>query len=223
MSHARPWMVLKAGITLDGRICDVQGRSQWITGPEARAAGHRLRAGCDGILVGSGTLLADDPSLTTRVPGGSDARPVLLDTGLCCPDHARVLTAGRRPWIYCAPDAPERALAADVVRVPRDDRGLHLPTVLADLFARGLRRVLVEGGGRVHRSMFDADVVDELHLFVAPKVLGGGTGWLAGPGFALAGAPELRVQSVSTVGPDVHLVLCRAVVTEPGPGAPGER
>jgi|GEM_PF-1954251 len=219
----RPRMVLKAGITLDGRIADAFGQSQWITGPAARQAGHHLRHACDAILVGSGTLLADDPSLSTRIPGGSPVRPVLLDTHLRCPADARVLSAGLRPWIFCATDAPERALPAHILRVPRASTGLHLPTVLHLLHQRGIRSVLVEGGGRVHRAMFDAGVVDELHLFIAPKVLAGGPSWLAGPGLPLDAAPELAVKSVSVAGNDVHLVLCRAVVTDTGPGGPPKR
>ena len=115
----RPRVVLKAGVTLDGRIADAFGHSQWITGPDARAAGHVLRSTLDAILVGSGTLLADDPSLNTRIPGGRNALPVILDSRLRIPDTARVLTAGRRPVIFCAEDAPQRSLPADIVRVPR--------------------------------------------------------------------------------------------------------
>ena len=219
----RPRLVLKAGITLDGRIADASGRSQWITGPEARAAGHALRDVCDAIMVGSGTLLADDPGLNTRLDGGRHARPVLLDTRLRCPAGARVLTAGLRPWIFCAVDAPERVLAADVIRVPSGGTGLDIHAVLRVLFERGIRRVLVEGGARVHRTLFDEDLVDEVHLFIAPTVLAGGPGWLAGPGLGLPEAPRLTVQSVSTVGSDVQIILCRDGVTESGPGGAAGR
>jgi diaminohydroxyphosphoribosylaminopyrimidine deaminase/5-amino-6-(5-phosphoribosylamino)uracil reductase len=215
---SRPRLVLKAGITLDGRIADAFGRSQWITGPEARAAGHSLRSASDAILIGSGTLLADDPSLNTRLEGGRHARPVLLDTRLRCPAGARVLTAGLRPWIFCARDAPERSLAADVIRVPRQGGGLDIHSVLAELSERGIHRVLVEGGARVHRTLFDEDLVDELHLFIAPAVLADGPGWLAGPGFSLADAPRMVVRSVAMVGPDVQIVLCRDGVTDSVPG-----
>ncbi len=216
---SRPRFILKAGVTLDGRICDVAGTSQWITGPEARRAGQQLRVRCDAILVGAGTLLADDPSLNVRVDGGAPVRPILLDSRLRCPADARVLGAGMRPWIFCAGDAPSRPLPADIIRVPREGRGLDIRAVASILWSRGVRTVLVEGGGRVHRSFFDADLVDELHLFIAPMALGGGSGWLAGPGFPLSEAPRLRVQSVQMAGADVHLRLCRAVVTEPDAGA----
>ena len=118
LERGRPWVTVKAAITLDGRIADADGASQWITGPQARAAGHALRNGHDAVLVGSGTLQSDDPSLNTRLDGGRDALPVLLDSELRCPADAKVLSAGRRPVIFCAPGAPERTLDADVVRVP---------------------------------------------------------------------------------------------------------
>jgi len=217
MSLARPEVWLKAGVTLDGRIADAFGRSQWITGPQAREAGHHLRGAVDAVMVGSGTLLADDPSLNTRVPGLDNALPVVLDSRLRCPDHARVLFAGRRALIFCADDAPERALPADIERVPRTSGGgLHLPTVLSRLHARGVRKLLVEGGGQLHRALLDLDLADALHLFVAPLALAGGPGWLAGPGIPLADAQRWRFDSAEMVGQDVHLVLRRTVVTEGG-------
>ena len=203
----RPLVVLKAGITLDGRIADAEGASQWITGPEARAAGHRLRDRHDAVLVGAGTLRADDPSLNTRIDGGRDAVPVLLDSRLSIASDARVLTAGRPPLIYCAPDAPQRDLRAVIARVPRSDRGLDVAAVLSDLVARGIHSVLVEGGGRVHRSLLDAGVVDRIHLFVAPTALAGGAGWLAGPPLALADAPRYAIIHAEPVGADLHVVL----------------
>jgi len=219
MSSPRPEVWLKAGVTLDGRIADAYGRSQWITGAAARQAGHALRGAADAVMVGSGTLLADDPSLNTRVNGLSDAIPVLLDSRLRCPPDARVLTAGRRPIVFCATDAPACSLPADIVRVARAGSGLDLRAVLAHLHERGVRKLLVEGGGRVHRGLLDLGLADELHLFVAPLALAGGPGWLAGPGIPLGDAHRWRFVKADTVGDDVHLVLRRTVVTEGGPGS----
>ena len=203
----RPLVVLKAGVTLDGRIASAAGESQWITGPQARAAGHALRHELDAILVGAGTLLADNPSLNTRTEGGSNAVPVLLDSRLRIPDDARVLSAGLRPIIFCAPEAPQRDLPADIVRVPRAAAGLDLTAVLAVLWSRGIRSMLVEGGGQVHRSFLEAGLVDRLELFIAPKLLAGGPGFVGGMPYRLAQAPTFTVRSVALVGADVHLSL----------------
>jgi len=211
VERGRPLVVLKAAATLDGRIADAQGRSQWITGAAARAAGHRLRDRLDAVLVGSGTLLADDPSLNTRAEGGRDALPVVLDTELRCPPDARVLTAGRRPLIFCATDAQERDLGADIVRVPRGAGGLELRAVLEALVARGVHSVLVEGGGRVHRSFLDGGCADRVHLHLAPKVLAGGAGWVGGDPLSLAGAHRFTVTSVSHLGDDVLIEMGRLV------------
>jgi diaminohydroxyphosphoribosylaminopyrimidine deaminase/5-amino-6-(5-phosphoribosylamino)uracil reductase len=212
----RPMVVLKAALTLDGRIASADGESQWITGEEARGAGHRLRSHHDAILVGSGTLLADDPSLNTRIEGGLDARPIILDSQLRCPESAKVLAAGKEPLIYCQESAPERELPATVVRVPGSDAGVSLKAVLKDLVDRGILSVLVEGGGRVHHSLLSQGLVDQIHLFIAPMVLAEGPGWVRGQPFSLAGAPRLRIQEVSQQGQDLHLVL------EPVPPSEGK-
>jgi len=209
LGQGRPWVLLKAGITLDGRIASAAGESQWITCLEGRRYAHALRDRLDAVLVGSGTLLADDPSLDTRTEGGRNAVPVILDTELRCPDDARVLTAGERPLVFCAEDAPDRALAAELVRVPRVEGGLSLPAVLTELVGRGLHSLLVEGGGQVHRSFLDAGVVDAIELVVAPKILAGGPGWVGGRPFSLAQAPTFAIEEVGRVGRDVRIRLER--------------
>ncbi len=208
-ARGRPLVVLKAGVSLDGRIAAADGRSQWITSPAARAAGHALRDRHDAVMVGAGTLRADDPSLNTRLPSGRDALPVLLDSRLSIADDARVLRAGRRPRIYCALDAPQRALPADLCRVPTGPGGLDLAAVLSDLHRLGVHSLLVEGGATLHRSLLDAGLVDRLHLFVAPVALAGGPGFLGGAPFTLDSAPRFTLRSARPVGGDLHLVLER--------------
>lgn len=203
----RPMVVIKAALSLDGRIASAGGESQWITGESARKAGHRLRAVHDAIMVGSGTLLADDPSLNTRVEGGRNARPVLLDSNLRCPPDARVLTAGHKPLIYCRENAPDRALDATVIRVPESEDGVDMNAVLSDLFRRGILSVLVEGGGQVHHTLMRSGLVDQVQLFIAPMVLAEGPGWVQGQPFSLAGAPRFRIQEQGNVGDDLYLVL----------------
>ena len=210
----RPLIVLKAAATLDGRIASEAGESRWITGPEARAAGHRLRDELDAVLVGSGTLLADDPALNTRIEGGRDALPVILDSKLRVPRDAAALRAGRPPLIFTSARAlaasPGRvaALNAEVIGVGQGPDGrLDLPEVLSALVSRGVHSVLVEGGGQVHRSFLEAGLVDRIELFLAPRVLAGGPGWVAGPGWALQDGPRFAVQRSECLGPDLRLTL----------------
>lgn len=191
-----PEVTLKAAISLDGRIASEAGESQWITGPAARAIGHRLRAEHDAIVVGSGTVLADDPALTVRGPGltGEPLR-VVLDRRLRTPPDARVL--GARALVFSA--APGRLGPTEVVGVPDGPGGLDVDAVLRVLAERGVRRVLVEGGGAVHRSFLAAGRVDRLELFQNGRVLAGGPGFVAGPGFALGGAPGFELDHVERV------------------------
>lgn len=210
-----PEVTAKAAISADGRIATASGESQWISGPMARQDGHRLRARHDAILVGVGTVLADDPRLTTRLPPGelhgrpdaADPVPVVLDTSLRTPADARLLRSSRRAVLICAEDAPERELEADVVRVPRGADGRVDPeAALRAVAARGLHRVLVEGGGLVHRSLLDRGLVDTLVLYVAGVVVPGGRPWVGGPPIEhLEEACRLSLEDVERLGPDVRL------------------
>jgi diaminohydroxyphosphoribosylaminopyrimidine deaminase/5-amino-6-(5-phosphoribosylamino)uracil reductase len=204
-----PEVTVKAAITLDGRIASAAGESRWITGPAAREAGHRLRDTHDAVMVGIGTVLADDCALDTRIPEGRNALPVVLDSHLRIPADARVLRAGRRPLVFCAADAPERDLPADIVRLPRVPEGVDPEAALRALVERGVHHVLVEGGGAVHRSLLVRGLVDRVELFVNGRVLAGGPGMVAGPGFALADAPAFRFVGAARVGEDMQLSLDR--------------
>lgn len=205
----RPFVLAKAAVTLDGRIADEWGHSQWISGELSREQAHALRDRCDAVLVGVGTALADDPSLNTRIPGGRDALPVVLDRQLRLPDTAKLLRAGRRPLLFCGPEAPSRELPADIVRVGLGPGGLDLREVLTALVARGVHTLLVEGGATVLRSFLEQDLVDELQLFVAPKVLGGGPSWLGGPGRPIERPFDLQVRETRLLGQDLHVTLER--------------
>jgi diaminohydroxyphosphoribosylaminopyrimidine deaminase/5-amino-6-(5-phosphoribosylamino)uracil reductase len=226
-----PELTLKAAITLDGRIASAFGEARWITGPAARELSHRLRDQHDAIVVGIGTVLADDPALTTRIPGGRDAVPVVLDTRLRTPLPAVVLQR-RTAIIYGVRPAGDARLAqaadaawslrrealvaagAIVAAVPsRQDPvgrpGVDVVAALRDLAARGLHRVLVDGGAQVHRSFLDAGVVDRIELFVNARVLAGGPGFVAGDGYRLAEAPSFRIDAVERVGDDLRIGLER--------------
>jgi len=167
--------------SLDGRIATASGRSFWIGGEQDRLHTHRLRALCDAVLVGAGTVAADDPRLTTRLcPGASPVR-VVLDTERRLSSNFHVFRDGGRTLLLCATPGPARHGAAEVVELPRAARGGVDPeAVLATLAARGLRRVLVEGGGVTLSRFLAAGALDRLHVTLAPLLLGAGV-----PGFTL--------------------------------------
>jgi len=213
-ARGRPFVALKLATSLDGRIATAAGESRWITGPQARAAVHALRARADAILVGSGTALADDPALTARRGGRVVHAPlrVVLDSRLRTPPEAR-LFAGGRALALCAAAAPRarrRALEAQGVRVvpvPGAPGALDLRRALARLAAAGPTEVLVEGGGRVAASLLRAGLVDEVHWFLAPRLLGADARPALGPlGLAaLARAPRLGDVRVRRLGEDWYL------------------
>lgn len=201
-----PVVTLKTAISLDGHLATATGESQWITGEQARAHGHGLRATHDAILVGHGTVEADDPRLTCRTATGRDPVPVVLDSELRVSSSAQVFAGTRRAIVCCAHDAPERELPADLVRVPRGPGGLDLEAVLRALGQRGLHRVLVEGGAQVHRSLLDGALVDEVYAYVAGTVIPGGRGWVGGPPRpVLADAPRFGAPTAEVLGSDVLL------------------
>ncbi len=206
-----PEVGLKVAISLDGSLATATGESQWITSEPARAHGHGLRAAHDAVLVGIGTALADDPRLTVRSGPRDDARqpvPVILDTRARLPASAAVFRGPRRPIVLVAGDTDAGGLSnhADVIAVPRGPGGLDLRAALAALGARGLHRVLVEGGAAVARGLLDAGLVDHLYAYVAPTVIAGGRRWVGGPPLArLAEAPRWTSPVVTPLGDDVLL------------------
>jgi len=179
-----PWVILKAGMSLDGRLATSPGQCTRITGDESRREVHRLRERVDAILIGSGTARCDDPALTVRLSGrrGRDPLRVLLDTGLNLPATARMLTQASEAdtWIFCGPRADKgkaanlAAAGAIIKPVPFGPDGcLDLVAVLQELGQAGVNSLLIEGGGQVHGSFLRAGMVDEVKLFVAPLFLGG--------------------------------------------------
>lgn len=197
MAHGRPWVRWKTAATLDGRVAASDGSSRWITGPAAREDVHRLRAGSDAVVIGTGTLFADDPELTARVPDGS-RQPLRVVVGQrAVPAGARVRVAEPMDAFVSIPTRdPERALAA--------------------LYRRGVHNVLLEGGPTLARSFLRAGLIDHVSWYVAPALLGTGRE-VIGP-LGITGVSEaLRfvVSDVGRVGDDVRIDL------EPGARAEG--
>jgi diaminohydroxyphosphoribosylaminopyrimidine deaminase / 5-amino-6-(5-phosphoribosylamino)uracil reductase len=187
----RPFVVWKVAATLDGRVAAADGSSRWVTGELARAAVHRLRATCDAVVVGSGTVLADDPQLTVRDAEGrvTDRRPlrVVVDRGGRVPPTARVLDEAAPTHVSRAPG-------------PRE--------VLAELFDRDVRRVLLEGGPTLAAAFLRAGLVDEALVHLAPKLLGAGAPLVGDLGIGtIAGALPLTVRGVTPLGRDVQIRL----------------
>jgi diaminohydroxyphosphoribosylaminopyrimidine deaminase/5-amino-6-(5-phosphoribosylamino)uracil reductase len=179
--RGRPLVTLKLALTLDGRIAAAGGDARWITGPDARRFSHVLRDISDAVLVGAGTVRADDPLLTCRLRGGhSPVRVVLAGSRLALPARARVLASGGPPtWVVAPRDAPARRVAAlrrrgiDVIVLPVRRGRVPFTTVVRALGERGITSLLVEGGATVAAEALRAGVVDRVVLFVAPALLGG--------------------------------------------------
>ena len=210
----RPYVIAKFAATLDGRIAAAGGDSQWITGEAARKHAHEQRAWVDAILVGSGTALADDPSLTAR-PGGRVAerqplRVVLDGRGRLSPQAKLFAEPGRTlvATSYEAAAGWKAAIAAagaQVVECEHDGTGLNLDQLLAALAARGVLSIWAEGGGAVLGSLFAGGHVDEVWAFLAPSIIGGdGVAAVGGAGVTRAAdAFRLRERTVEQLGEDI--------------------
>ena len=215
VERGRPLVTLKLAMTLDGRIATASGESKWITGAVARAHAHGLRARHDAVMVGSGTALADDPTLDVRLPGLEGRLPVrvVADGRLRLPlTSVLVATAARQPtWVLTRADAdPVRRqalqdLGLTLLPVPvHAGEVLDLAQGLAQLGGAGMTRLLVEGGGQLAAGLLAAGLVDRLAVYHAPLVLGAD----ARPGVAplglehLADAPAFRLLESATLGED---------------------
>lgn len=214
--QGRPMVTVKVATTLDGRIATASGESQWITGAVSRALGHGMRARHDAILVGARTAIADNPSLTCRLPGLEAASPVrvVVDARNELPlTHNLVATAHVTPtWVLTRADGDRARRNAyenagvRLIDVPVDGRGnLDLAAALRALGALGITRLMIEGGGRIIAGLIQADLVDRLVWFRAPKLIGGdGVPAVAGFGVReLDGAPNFVKVSSRPAGSDI--------------------
>lgn len=214
--RGRPFTSLKLAASLDGRIATRTGESRWITSEPARGFVHRLRARTDAVVIGSRTLLADDPELSARRGSRVVHRPlrVVVDSRLRTPASARILDSERpeSALILCARDAPARSRArlersgARVVAVRKRGEHLDLEAAWRELGNLGVNECLVEGGGGLAAALLRAGLVDRMHFFLAPLLIGAdGRAVLAGLGVSrLRDALRPKRLSVRRLGPDLH-------------------
>jgi len=219
MIRKTPWVRLKVAASLDGTTALDNGASQWITGPDARADGHAWRARSCAILTGIGTVLADKPRLDVRlVETPRQPHLVVVDSQLETPPDAPLFIAGRAVWIYAAArnDLKKAALegsGATVTYLPGHTPAgeptgkVDLAALMQDLARREINTLHVEAGFKLNGSLLREGLVDELVVYLAPKLLGTGAGMFnIGPLTALAQGTELEFTSAEMVGPDLRVL-----------------
>jgi len=213
---SRPWVLYKTAMTLDGKIATRTGKSRWITGEASRARVQRWRGEHDAIAVGVNTVLLDDPLLTSRLPGTQSPRKVVFDSVARTPLNAKLFEpdpAGdpARVTLFVTKKAPPARVAAlrergaEVTVLPELRGRTDVGGALSALKGRGVQSLLLEGGGTLAWSFFEARAVDEVAVFIGPKLLGGGgSSPLGGLGVTeMAGAITLDRLATETIGGDI--------------------
>jgi len=210
MTRGRPWVRMKIAATLDGRTALANGKSQWITGPEARKDGHRWRARACAIATGAGTVRADDPQLTVReVATPRQPLRVVIDSHLETPPRARVLQ-GDKALVFAAVGGKSLP-NAEVVALPNAGGKVDLAKMLAELARRGVNELHVEAGYRLNGSLVREGCVDEFLIYLNPSLLGDSAQGMADLA-AMASLDErvaLQIRSVDRVGEDLRIVARR--------------
>lgn len=217
MVRKTPWVRMKVAASLDGRTGLANGVSQWITAEAARADGHAWRARASAVLTGVGTVLEDNPRLDVRlIETPRQPHLVIVDSHLQTPPDAHLFIAGRTVWIYAAVRDEARAAAleargATVSCLPNAHGKVDLPALLRDLAARGVNELHVESGHKLNGSLLREGCVDELLVYLAPKLIGSGLDIASqihadGPLLSLAGALPLAFRSADMIGPDLRIV-----------------
>lgn len=208
----RPFILIKAGMTLDGKLASVARKSRWITSPESRRQGMLLREEHDAILVGSGTVHEDDPELTRRL-GLAGERPwtrLVVDATSDLSREAKILNDGGRTIVFTSSGRFEPPGAnVETVRLPASRGRLDLDQVFRETWARGIRSIVVEGGSLLHSEIIEHNLWQKMVLFVAPMVVGGpgAPSIFAGEGVGeLADAHRFRFDRFEKIGPDLMVV-----------------
>lgn len=212
MERGRPWVRLKLAASLDGKTALDNGRSQWITGIDARRDGHAWRARACAILTGAGTVRDDDPQLTVREVA-TERQPlrVVVDSHLETPATARILDGGNTLVAAAVQDGAKlaalRAAGAEVVVLPNPQGKVDLPRLLRLLAERGVNELHVEAGHKLNGSLLREGLVDELLLYFAPTLLGSGREMFPLPPLTdLAGRRDLRIVDMRRVGNDIRML-----------------
>ncbi len=207
-----PFVTMKFASSLDGKIATFCGESQWISGIESRKFVHHLRDINDAILVGVGTVLADNPSLTTRLVEGKNPVRVIADSNARTSTDSKILNKSARTIIAVSENAPREKISAlkncGAEIIFAGNERVDLKILMRELAKREITSVLVEGGGKIHFSMLQAGLVDKIYAFIAPKIIGGEKSLTAveGIGFEkLSDAIELKNFTSEKIGEDILL------------------
>ena len=224
MKRHKPWVRLKIAASLDGQTSLLNGQSQWITGPDARADGHAWRARACAILTGIGTVLQDDPLLDLRLCADLSDAPrmphlVIVDSQLETPPLAKLFQhtqpgalTPRQIWIYAAKDHPEKrtaleAMGAHITVLPNKQGKVDLPALMSDLAKREVNELHVEAGHKLNGSLIREACVDEFLVYLAPKLLGMGQGMASwGPLEDLSQGLSLEFTETQLIGKDLRVL-----------------
>jgi diaminohydroxyphosphoribosylaminopyrimidine deaminase/5-amino-6-(5-phosphoribosylamino)uracil reductase len=213
MVRKTPWVRMKIAASMDGRTALNNGVSQWITSDAARADGHAWRARSCAVLTGIGTVIADNPRLDVRqVETLRQPHIVIVDSNLDTPLNAHIFIAGRACYIYTAVenDGKKKALeacGATVIHLPDTNGKVNLSAMLLDLAQREINELHVEAGQRLNGSLMREGLVDELLLYMAPKLMGQGQGMVnIGPFTEISDAIQLEIVSTARIGADIRIV-----------------
>ncbi len=211
----KPFVTAKWAQSIDGKIATRIQDSMYISSKISREEVHAMRGAVDAIVVGSGTVLADNPQLTCRIEGGRDPIRVIVDKLAITPPEAKVFSVGTGPvWMAISEQAPPlrvealRNVSAEVIQVPLKDGHTDLRALVDELAKREVTSVMLEGGGGLMAGAFEADIVDRVVIYVAPKIIGGerAPSPVGGTGIdRLAEALTLRDMTCRQVGPDVRI------------------
>lgn len=213
MVSKRPFVVLKAAMSLDGKIATAAGESQWISGTESRQRVHALRHELSGIMVGVETVIQDDPRLTARLPNSQHPVRIVVDSQLRIPLTAKVLQQNEANTIVAATEAADLVrkealtkMGIEVIITKAKSGRVHLPELMAELGLRGINSLLLEGGGTLNFSALKAGIVDKVQVYIAPVLIGGQTAKtpVEGEGIsALEEAFQMREWTVEKSGQDL--------------------